>query len=112
MALVACPSCGEQEDLAGERRGEQILVTCGRCGTGFDRDTSPTCSLCGSGDLEAVATTILREAGRGEQWAPSGLRVAWYCWTCTGQDVTSPAPVPGPNPPPGAGEDLRRLRGE
>ncbi|MBY5160893.1 hypothetical protein [Salsipaludibacter albus] len=110
MPLVRCPRCGEDDDLSGSRRDDRIVITCRRCDTVFDRDTTPTCRLCGSTDLEAIHTSTLREAGRGEQWAPSGVRVAWFCWDCTGRDVTSPAPVPGPNPPPGNHDDLRGLR--
>jgi len=110
MPRVTCPSCGEDEDLQGERTDDGITITCGTCDATFDRDTTPTCSLCGSTDLHAVRTSTLREAGRGEQWAPSGVRIAWFCWGCTGRDVTGPRPIPGPNPPPGADSDLRDLR--
>lgn len=110
MPRVQCPNCGEDDDLQGQRSDIGITVTCGACGTVFDRDTTPTCRLCGSTDLQAVRTATLREAGRGEQWAPSGVRIAWFCWGCTGQDVTSPDPRPGPNPPPGAATDRRDLR--
>jgi hypothetical protein len=110
MPVVACPQCLEDDELSGARHDDRIVITCGRCGTTFDRDTTPTCRLCGGVDLEPVHTSTLREAGRGEQWAPSGVRVAWFCWDCTGRDVTSPSPVPGPNPPPGSRDDLRGLR--
>ncbi len=110
MPAIACPACGEDDDLAGERVDERIVITCEACGATFGRDTTPTCGLCGSTDLEAIHTSTLREAGRGEQWAPSGVRIAWYCWDCTGRDVTSPDAVPGPNPPPGANDDVRGLR--
>lgn len=110
MPSVACPTCLEDTDLAGTRTGDRIVITCGRCGGSFDRDTTPRCVLCGGTDLEPIRTSTLREAGRGEQWAPSGVRVAWFCWDCTGRDVTSPAPIPGPNPPPGSSDDLRALR--
>lgn len=110
MPIVTCPTCGEDDDLAGTRTADGITITCGRCGADWARDTTPTCALCGSTDLQAVPTSTLREAGRGEQWAPSGVRIAWYCWDCTGHDVTSPAPTPGPNPPPGEATDRRDLR--
>lgn len=110
MLQVACPACGETDDLTGHRVDDRIEITCGACGAQFDRDTTPTCRLCGSTDLQAVRTSTLREAGRGDQWAPSGVRVAWFCWSCTGRDVTSPNLVPGPNPPPGSTGDPRQLR--
>lgn len=111
MPTIRCPNCGEDDDLAGSRDGDRITITCGACGTTFDRDTTPTCRLCGSTDLEAIHTSTLQEAGRGEQWAPSGVRIAWFCWDCTGKDVTSPSPVPGPNPSPGDTDDPRSFRG-
>lgn len=110
MPLVNCPACGEDDDLTGATVGDTIVLTCGACGTTWDRDTTPTCSLCGSQDLQAVPTSTLQEKGRGDQWAPSGVRIAWYCWSCTGHDVTSTAPVPPPNPPPGHRGDLTHLR--
>lgn len=110
MPIVTCPACGEDEDLAGARDGAWIAITCGACGATWDRDTVPTCALCGSQDLQAVPTSTLQEKGRGDQWAPSGIRIAWYCWDCTGTDVTSSSAVPGPNPPPGNAKDLRSLR--
>lgn len=110
MPIVTCPSCGEDEDLEGHATTNGIGITCGACGATWDRDTTPSCSLCGSTDLQGVPTSTLREAGRGEQWAPSGVRIAWFCWACSGHDVTSPTPIPGPNPPPGEATDLRDLR--
>jgi hypothetical protein len=110
MPIVACPACGEEDDLAGAPDGDRIMITCGACGATWDRDTTPTCKLCGSTDLEAVRTSTLQEKGRGDQWAPSGIRLVYYCWSCTGHDVTSNHPIPGPNPPPGAVGDLRDLR--
>jgi hypothetical protein len=110
MPIVACPVCGEDDDLVGSRDGDVITITCGACGAAWNRDTVPTCQLCGSQDLQAVHTATLQEKGRGDQWAPSGVRIAWYCWACTGADVTSANPRPGPNPPPGDHLDPKALR--
>lgn len=111
MPVVACPVCGEDDDLAGRREGEAILLTCGGCGHTWDRDTRPLCRLCGSQDVEGIPTSTLSESGRGDQWAPSGIRLVHYCWACRGNDVTSSSPGPGPHPPPGTSRDVRRLRG-
>lgn len=111
MAVVACPSCGEDEDLAGERDGERIVLVCGRCAHRWERGTTPRCRLCGSDDLEAVRVDTLEEAGRGEQRTPSGLRLRHYCWACRSDDVTSGSPIVGPVAPPGAGTDLDALKG-
>ncbi|MEX0869746.1 MAG: hypothetical protein WD011_08745 [Nitriliruptoraceae bacterium] len=110
MPRVACPSCGEDDDLAGTSIDEVIHLTCGRCGRTWERDTTHTCGLCGSDDLEAVPTSTLEEAGRAGVRTPSGIRLVHYCWSCRGNDVTSSAPIPGPQPAPGRQHDLRSLR--
>ena len=115
MPVVECPACGEEEDLTGERTtddagAQRLVLTCGACGTSWDRDTAPRCRLCEATDLEAIPTATLQERGRGEQWAPSGIRLAYYCWRCGGRDVTSSDPTPGPTAPPGDSRDLRALR--
>lgn len=101
MPAVECARCGETDDLDGERLDDIIVVTCGACGNAWERGTRPTCGLCGSLDLEGVPTSTLEEAGRAGVRTPSGIRIAHYCWTCLGVDVTSTVPTPGPNPPPG-----------
>jgi hypothetical protein len=115
MPSVVCPGCGEDERLRGERRdagtdSERIVLRCEVCGATWDRGTTPRCGLCGSEDVEGIPTSTLQESGRGEQWAPSGVRLTYYCWSCRGRDVTSAEPVPGPTPPPGTSRDLRALR--
>lgn len=115
MPIVACPVCAEEEELTGrsvsaEDGSERRELSCQRCGASWDRDVTPRCGLCGSRDLQGVPTATLRESGRGEQWAPSGVRLAYYCWSCRSADVTSSTPTPGPQPPPGTGTDLTDLR--
>jgi hypothetical protein len=111
VPIVTCPTCGEDEDLAGERQDDAIVLTCGTCGHRWDRDTRLACRLCGSEDVEGVPTSTLEEAGRAGVRTPSGIRLVYYCWACCGTDVTSSSPRPGPNPPPGGSRDLRALRG-
>lgn len=111
MPRVACPECGEDDELSGQRSVGAILLTCGRCGHRWDRDTRLVCALCGSEDIEGVPTSTLEEAGRAGVRTPSGIRLVYYCWSCRGQDVTSTTPRPGPNPPPGRSTDLRALHG-
>lgn len=110
MPNVACPACGEDEDLAGTSAGDTIMLTCGRCGHQWDRDTRMVCGLCGSEDIEGIPTSTLEEAGRAGVRTPSGIRLLYYCWTCRGGDVTSSTPSPGPTPTPGGSRDLRALR--
>lgn len=110
MPVVACPICGEDDDLGGTRSDDTILLTCGRCGHTWDRDTTLVCRLCGSEDIEGVPTSTLEEHGRAGVRTPSGIRLVHYCWSCRGNDVTSTTPSPGPHPPPGRSTDLRALR--
>ena len=111
MPRISCPTCGEDEHLAGRAEGEAILLTCESCGHEWDRDTRLVCRLCGSEDIEGIPTSTLSEAGRGDQRTPSGIRLIHYCWECRGDDVLSSSPRAGPNPPPGGSRDLRSLRG-
>jgi hypothetical protein len=110
VAVVACPQCGEDEELTGERDGERIVLSCGSCDATWDRDTRLVCGLCGSEEIEGIPTSTLQEAGRGEQRTPSGIRLKYYCFDCQGDDVRSSSPRPGPQPPPGNTRDLRALR--
>lgn len=115
MPVVKCPACGEDELLRGDRvtggdGREALLLTCERCGATWDRDATPRCGLCGSDDVEGIPTSTLQEKGRGDQWAPSGVRLVYYCWSCQSNDVTSNQPLPGPQTPPGGARDLRDLR--
>lgn len=93
MKLV-CPACAEDADLTGERDGETIIITCGACGTRWDRDTTRRCGLCDSTDL-VYTPKPLWSSGRGDQRTPAGERPAYTCWSCGGRDVTSEKPVPG-----------------
>jgi hypothetical protein len=110
MPIVACPTCGEDEELTGQRSGEAILLSCGRCGHAWDRDTRLVCGLCGGQDIEGIPTSTLEEAGRAGVRTPSGIRLVYYCWSCRGNDVVSTEPVRGPHPPPGRSRDVRALR--
>ncbi|MFO7777309.1 MAG: hypothetical protein R6V28_03045 [Nitriliruptoraceae bacterium] len=110
MPVVACPGCGEDDDLSGERVDERILLTCGVCGHRWDRDTRLRCGVCGSEDIEGVPTSTLEEAGRAGVRTPSGIRLVYYCWSCEADDVTSTSPRDAPQPPPGRSRDLRALR--
>lgn len=110
MPIVSCPACGEDEDLTGSASDGSIVLTCGPCGHTWLRDTVPVCRLCGSEDIEGVATSTLEEHGRAGVRTPSGIRLVHYCWSCRGNDVTSTEPSPGPHSPPGRSTDLRALR--
>lgn len=110
MPIVACPHCGEDEQLTGQRLDTGIVLTCDRCGQSWDRDTRLVCGLCGGEDIEGIPTSTLEEAGRAGVRTPSGIRLVYYCWSCRGNDVTSTKPSQGPHPFPGGNRDVRALR--
>jgi hypothetical protein len=93
MPLISCPSCHTADALVGVDDADGKSVECSACGHRWRRDLTPTCRLCGSTDLEAVATATLQEAGRGEQRTPSGIRNAYRCWDCGARDATASSPI-------------------
>jgi hypothetical protein len=87
MALdIACPLCGEDDDLSGERTAETITVTCGSCGQSWERSLSPVCPTCGGADLVTVPTALL-ERSRGTQLSVVGIRMVQLCAVCDDDDI-------------------------
>jgi DNA-directed RNA polymerase subunit RPC12/RpoP len=98
VADVRCPACGEDDNLTGARVEDAVSISCGACGTRFDRDLTPRCTACGSHELVAVATDLLADAGRGEMTTPTGIVERWLCWSCGAEDATSAGATPdGPD---------------
>lgn len=96
MPIIACPSCGEDDELSGDRQADGSLrITCLSCGTSSSRDADRRCRLCGSQDLEYTPKPLW-EKGRGDQRTPAGRIDAYACWHCGGRDVTSDNPRPAP----------------
>lgn len=94
MIEITCPACGEDEDLRGERRDGEVAVVCEACGEEFVRDLTPRCTVCGSDELVEVPTSVLEDAGRGEQRAPTGIVQRLLCWECGATDATSSGATP------------------
>jgi hypothetical protein len=63
MPLVACPRCGEDEDLTGTRDGETILLTCGSCRQTWDRDAAAAGTQPGPAGAAALVGIVVA-AGR------------------------------------------------
>ena len=78
---IACPRCGESEDLSGTRRGETIALTCGRCAHEWPRDPTARCPKCGGDDLQTVPLAIV-EKSRGTQLSVVGTRPISLCSQC------------------------------
>lgn len=83
---LACPACGEEEHLAGERDGDQITVTCENCGATWQRDLAPRCRTCGSDDVQDVPLAVV-EKGRGTQLSVVGTRMVHLCSTCDAETL-------------------------
>lgn len=80
-ADVTCPGCGEDQDLAGTREGEQIALRCGRCDTTWTRSLAHRCGSCGGDDLQTVPVAIV-EKSRGTQLSVVGIRPVEMCRAC------------------------------
>lgn len=78
---IACPACGEEEDLTGRRNDTEILLTCGKCGSEWTRQLAPRCPRCGGDDLQTVPVAIV-EKSRGTQLSVVGIRTVEMCWVC------------------------------
>lgn len=78
---IACPACGEEDDLKGHRSDTEILVTCGECGQEWARPLAPRCPRCGGDDLQSVPVAVV-EKSRGTQLSVVGIRTVEMCSIC------------------------------
>ena len=81
MDGIECPSCGEDNDLVGERDGAVIHLQCQACLETWDRDLEPRCPRCGGRDVQAIPKAIV-EKGRGTQLSVVGTRTVYLCSQC------------------------------
>ncbi len=96
--LVACPHCGEDERLLGERDGDVITVRCEACGLRWDRDLSPACRVCGSTDVRPAFQAIV-EKSRGTQLSMQSLRLVHLCPDCDAEQLAAYQVSNRPLPP-------------
>jgi len=83
MAEISCPSCGERDDLAGEKRDEAIWITCGSCSTEWLRDPD-VCPSCAERSVADRRVPLFQKA-RGTQQSIIGYRITKECWACEWQ---------------------------
>lgn len=95
---LVCRSCGEEEQLAGERGEEGIRITCERCGTSWLRDAvPPACATCGGAEL-AHRPQPTTAYSRGTQVSIVGWRQVPLCVVCDADMLSrSLAGKPVPN---------------
>jgi len=80
---IACPACGEDEELRGEPRGQQIALVCEQCEAEWIRDPHavPDCPCCGGDDMREAVQAVV-EKSRGTQLSIQSFRQTWLCPTC------------------------------
>lgn len=79
---IACPRCGEAENIRGEHSSEGIRITCGECGHGWMRDEEPDrCATCGCDDL-VKRPHALTQYSRGTQLSIVGIAETMLCPVC------------------------------
>jgi len=95
---IVCPSCGTDDHLSGESRGELIRITCAACRLEWDRDPSPRCRNCGSADVRAVPQAVVEKA-RGTQLSIIAMRAVYLCTTCDADLLRRQLQTNSPLPP-------------
>ena len=88
MPLVTCPNCEEDENLQGDNVDGTITITCGECGTTWERDRTPKCATCGSTEVRDALQAIL-DKSRGTQLSIQSLKVVWLCPDCDADKLRS-----------------------
>jgi predicted nucleic-acid-binding Zn-ribbon protein len=67
QSAIACPKCGESEELTGSPSPDGIRIRCGRCDAEWLRDSATQmCATCGGNELEA-RSRALTQFSRGTQ---------------------------------------------
>lgn len=78
---IACPSCGEEDRLAGRPDGELILIACEPCGATWHRDPERRCPRCQAGNLFPAPVAVV-EKSRGTQLSIVSTSTEYLCWHC------------------------------
>jgi hypothetical protein len=78
---IACPDCGEEDDLVGTAVSGHIRLHCGACDHEWSRSNQSECSTCGGTDLQVVPLAIV-ERSRGTQLSILGTRPVTLCSAC------------------------------
>lgn len=95
---IACPNCGLDEHLVGERRAELIRITCSTCNLVWDRDPAPRCPSCGGTDVRPVPQAVW-ERSRGTQLSVVALTTVYLCPHCDAEVLRRHLDSGGPVPP-------------
>ncbi len=81
MTEIACPACGEAEELRGETGDDGVItITCESCEATFRR-SERRCERCGSDDLYDAPVAVV-EKSRGSQLSIVSTVTREFCWIC------------------------------
>jgi hypothetical protein len=79
---IACPDCGESDDIRGSETPDGIRITCGACGRSWLRDEEPErCVTCGGTDL-VKRPHALTQFSRGTQLSIVAMGETVLCAVC------------------------------
>jgi hypothetical protein len=84
VSVVACPRCGESDDLRGEPVDDGVQVTCEACSYRWLRVPGASCDRCGGTDVWKGLRPLL-ERSRGTQLSITGTVDVTLCWQCDHQ---------------------------
>ncbi len=79
--LVACPRCGECDDLVGRSVDDQIEVECQACGLTWLRNLQPQCAKCNSRDVRPAYEAVVAKS-RGTQLSMQSAKLIYLCEHC------------------------------
>lgn len=94
---LTCPTCGETDNLRGQRGPEGLHITCEQCGTGWARDLAPACATCGGHDL-VIRPRAVTQYSRGTQLSLIGWQDIALCAACDDAMLRRSTSAGGPVP--------------
>jgi hypothetical protein len=86
---IACPHCGEEENLADSPGPQGIQITCESCGASFPRDAAASCATCGGAEL-VQRPRALTQYSRGTQLSITSWNQAPLCMSRSGEGKPIP----------------------
>lgn len=92
-----CPTCGETEELRGERGPDGLCIVCEKCGARWTRDTTPACATCG-GRERVTRPRAVTQYSRGTQLSIVGWQDIPLCVTCDEEMLRRSTDAGGPVP--------------
>lgn len=96
MPVIACPRCGEDEQIQGRPTPDGISITCEVCEAVWLRNGDRQCATCGGSSI-VIRPMTLTQYSRGTQLSVVGWRDTPLCTSCDAdalaKSVASAAPI-------------------